>query len=764
MADIAVQWPLALAWNPADGVLQAISGDRLVAIDQPLKQPATRVIAEGLDQPRGLTIDPGGVTWVALRGKSQQVVGFDRTGKRVGTVGRAGGRPWVGAYDPAGMLKPAGIAADGSHRLWVIEEDMMPSRQSLWDLRTGELIREFFGGAKYAPMMAPNPDAPENVFIHNTRFVVDYDTGNVTPAATVYRKDYRPDTLLGTQYRYGFMGQTFQIATYEGRTFAYDGHGGIYAYSDTEFRPLLHIGQGFRGLPGIEPRTTGREMAKGVGAVWYDRDGDGRFSEGEVRLIPDTNLQPNILSFGGAFFPGARFIAGRRIFVPTGLDEHGIPRYPEPEDAPPILSGDGPMRGFRVWADVWPSLRDDWQSFYAIASRTGTYRSGDGKTEGIYKFTPDGTILWRYAPVAIGFGLTCNLSKTGALFGALRILGLLQMPPENGGEILGVMCYRGYSGFLTEDGLFIDHFGTDVGYGPPADYNTLFVECFNGYFVRNVRNGKVYLFTGVTDGRIVELSGWERIRRLEPVQVTVSAEQRERTLGALAAADNDSGAPAMLIAPSGEQWGTPTTLDFGNGQQASLSLRWNAEHVAARFQVQDPTPWRNDSPDWRYLFKGGDAIDIQLGVDRPNTTRRQTRAFPGDVRVIVAPRSGQPGFRAVALWKRVPEGLAAEPWTYRSPVAEETFERVTLLEHVDVQVTHDDGGYVAEVRIPWRELHVQPSTGQSWRGDLGILLSDQSGTRTVLRRHLFNKDTNIVDDIPAESRFNPAAWGQIRFE
>ncbi|MCC7519450.1 MAG: hypothetical protein IT578_09725, partial [Verrucomicrobiae bacterium] len=695
---LPVPEPRALAWNAKARALHGISGNHLVVIED----PRVRTLAADLDHPRGLAVDGDGVSWVALRGKSQQVVGFDAAGKRIGAVGKPGGRAWVGAYDPSGMLQPAGIALDGAGRLWVAEEDLMPSRQSLWNVKNGKLVREFFGGGKYSPMMAPDPTEPGNVFIHNTRFVVDYETGKVTPAATVYRKDHVTNALLGTEYRYAFMGQTFEIATYQGRKFAYDGHGGVYAYGDNQFKPLSHVGQAFRGLPGMTREKCRREIGPNASAVWRDKNGDGRFSDDEVRMIEGMSLLPNIAQFGGTFFPGAKFILGRKIFAPQRLDDHGAPVYPEPEDAPPILTGDGPMRDVKNWVDVLPSLRDDWRSFYAIASVGGGPTKGDGKTEGIYKFNQAGDILWRYAPVAVGFGLSKNLSKPGELFGALRIAGEIELPAENGGEIVGIGCYRGVFGFLTEDGLFVDQFGTDVGYGPNPDFNTLFIENFNGYFFRHAKNGKVYLFTGATDGRIIELSGWEKIRRLAPVKVEVTAEQHAAVVHALAAAKRGTEAMIQLtVAPRAKGWGAPAEMDLGNDRFAQVSLAYDAGHLYARFVVEDPTPWRNAAKDWRYDFKGGDSVDLQLGANRPAKQKAGHGFLPGDVRIWIAPDSNPDGFHAVALWKRVAEGMAKESFTYHSPVAQETFERVELLKDARVTVAKTAAGYTVEATIPW---------------------------------------------------------------
>jgi len=43
------------------------------------------------------------------------------------------------------MRNPAGIAVDTQNRLWVTEETMNPKRTSIWDVKTGQLIKELVG-------------------------------------------------------------------------------------------------------------------------------------------------------------------------------------------------------------------------------------------------------------------------------------------------------------------------------------------------------------------------------------------------------------------------------------------------------------------------------------------------------------------------------------------------------------------------------------------------------------------------------------------
>src|SRR5262249_50987805 len=160
--------------------------------------------------------------------------------------------------------------------------------------------------------------------------------------------------------------------TYQGRKFAYNAHGGVFAYGRDQFKPLLAI-------PG----------------------------------------SPNIAQFGGSFWPGAAFIQNSRIFRPTVLTKDGVPIYPDPQDAPAVLTRNGPMTAYANWNDVWPSLQSDWNEFYACASLPrGGALDGAGQ-DGIYRFARNGDIRWRYARTAIFYALKAPLAKTGDLFGAL---------------------------------------------------------------------------------------------------------------------------------------------------------------------------------------------------------------------------------------------------------------------------------------------------------------------------------------------------------
>ena len=80
-------------------------------------------------------------------GASFQVKAFAPDGHFLRAIGKEGGRPWVGAWDPHGMLVPRGIAVTHEGRLWVAEDDGSPKRISVWDAQSGALLKDYLGPA-----------------------------------------------------------------------------------------------------------------------------------------------------------------------------------------------------------------------------------------------------------------------------------------------------------------------------------------------------------------------------------------------------------------------------------------------------------------------------------------------------------------------------------------------------------------------------------------------------------------------------------------
>ncbi|MDQ3813421.1 MAG: hypothetical protein M3347_05665, partial [Armatimonadota bacterium] len=632
--------PLGLAYKAATKVLYAVSVDNVVAIDVANGGKISPFISTDLDHPQKIALDGAGNLYISTRGQQMQVRVFDSRGKFLRAVGKAGGRSAVGKFEPNGLYQPNGLSIDARGQLWVTETDATPKRISLWNANSGALVKDFYGSTAYAPMMAPDLDKPEEVYLHNTRFIVDYDTGKWRPDATMYRQGYLGGEMpQGAEAGYGFMGATFEVATINGRKYAYNGNGVLYALEGDRLKPVLHY-----GLQGWEfPRLKEGEHEWQSTRYWIDDNGDGIKDADEVHKIERTDLGNNIKQFGGTLWPGGVFIKGGKIFAPSGIGQNGVPQYPLPNAAPRILQQEGAMKTYSHWLDVWPSLQSNWKEFYAIASHPhpqGILSGGGG--DSIVRFNRNGDILWRYNRVAVNFGLKAPLAKIGDLYGALRIAGQVQMPQANGGEIVSIGCYRGYFGFLNEDGLFIDQVGYDNGRGPAPNFDVFFIENFSGYFFQHPRSKKVYLFCGDVDARILELQGWDKIRRFDAGKLQITPAQYQQVIAAGSAQGGGEGAKVLSVVSGTPQlngaagWDKTALAEIAldENRKAKVRLSYDQKNLYARFEVPDTSPWQNAEGDWRFAFKGGDAVDIQLGMAGGGGKRT---AQPGDVRVMLAP-------------------------------------------------------------------------------------------------------------------------------
>ena len=105
------------------------------------------LIASGLDDPRGVTLDPKDQIYISDGGASHQVKVFDQGGHLLRTD-RQARRAAAGPYDPLHMNNPQGMAIDPAGHLWVTENDFLPKRVSVWNA-DGTLWKAFYGPAKY---------------------------------------------------------------------------------------------------------------------------------------------------------------------------------------------------------------------------------------------------------------------------------------------------------------------------------------------------------------------------------------------------------------------------------------------------------------------------------------------------------------------------------------------------------------------------------------------------------------------------------------
>lgn len=112
--------------------------------------------------------------------------------------------------------------------------------------------------------------------------------------------------------------------------------------------------------------------------------------------------------------------------------------------------------------------------------------------------------------------------------------------------------------------------------------------------------------------------------------------------------------------------------------------------------------------------------------------------------------------------KRYKVAGVEKPERFWSPTGEVLVDKIEVLNSLNIETTTDKDGYVLSATIPWKVLagaEYSPPVGAALRGDVGVLFSDPDGATTVERIYAFNKNTNVVADVPSEIRLHPDAWG-----
>jgi hypothetical protein len=265
--ELALPSPQGLAVD-GKGTLYAVSSSAVGRVD--LKTGAFTPLAKDLDTPRMLACDVAGNVYVSLMGKTVQVWKIEPKGKVLQKFGKAGGRPALGGFDPAGMLNPYAIAVDRNNRVWVCENDREPKRYSVWN-PDGTLWKEFFGSLPYSTAGYFDPKDPEYFHAMSVRYVVDCDKGTWRPDATILRERTEEGVKLP------------QVDVHTG--------GWIYVVKGRKF---LVVPEMYRRAIGVYeevkdawvPRlafSVADRKTKSPARLWIDANNDGKVQETEAR-------------------------------------------------------------------------------------------------------------------------------------------------------------------------------------------------------------------------------------------------------------------------------------------------------------------------------------------------------------------------------------------------------------------------------------------------------------------------------------------------
>lgn len=767
LKEWSVARPVGIA-AAADGTIYATSARSIVKL---LPDGGVASVVQGvLSNPWGLTVGKDGLLYASDCGDAMQVKVFDTTGKLVRTIGKKGGRAWLGKYDESAMLEPAGLAFDRDNKLWVAEYDLSPPRISTWDAN-GMFRKEFLGPGTYAVQASVDAQRPNLVCVHNVWFDVNYQTGAAKPVGT-FQRAVRGPQIRPDRHQYQFVhvrGQTYAVSQ--------DNSGAVVflVKDDKDGVPVAEPvaawgGLGLMGANDLWPEdfpAAIRSQARAeidakqwyrTAYQWHDLNGDRLIQDNEWTFTPveQTKCKSSL-----GFYWGSP-VDDRMTFWLAGGDR---------QITLPVKEWKGVVPIFASFAEIEPSFSFGKKgSGMTIPDGDSLYSSAAGVfAGGVFGYAAEkrrlnGDVIWAYKRATVG------LNSPLPAEGDMPCIGLRTMTktPE-GSTFLFFNAYFGQYFLLDGDGLFVGVLCKDTRTGPKCDSNTILKENFNGTFFRNKENGKYYAIGGDIDARIWEVTGIDTLRKVT-VSLSIRPEDAERSaVAAREAKGNDSSgqtslrigkAPAGFKPESLSAWDMTkaVTWDAGLGRTAKVALAHDATNLYAVYQVADQSPMVNAGKDWTSLFQYGDTCEIMLGAD-PGADPKRSRPAPGDMRILFGVMEGRPIAGMCEAVARPGEQKA--PRAYVSLTGAENFERVVPLTSAVVKVTRTADGYTLSATVPLKDIGFAPTAGLETKGDVGVLFSDDGGTHTAVRTYYFNHNTGITGDLPSEARLQPADWGTV---
>jgi hypothetical protein len=698
------------------------------------------LIGTGLDTPTGIAVSTNGTIYVANAGKSQSVAVFDASGKYLRTIGKPGGRLAVGKYDRKGLYAPGGIALDEQNRLWVAETEDAPKRISVWDTVSGKNTAEYFGGSSYFGYGYIDPAKPGEMLAHNVLWAIDWKTLKGTPTTTIWRK-LTPD-MIEAPNPDGYQGLARIFTAADGRQYLW-GNGQaksiLYRRDGDLFKPFVAViniygsplygGQGVPLLDDLKAYPHGQYF-------WQDQNDDQRVQAEEVKRVPGSTTGLGWVDADLTLW----FREGRRL-APAGKGAKGCPTYDLAKLETTPLSGKMPPYGY-CWRDP----------------AGGTYSSSGN----LVKWSPTGEALWSYSSITDWRGaLGLPMTGPGRLWGMTGPMG-------TAGDYFAMMTYFGPNHIFTRDGIYVAAVLKDGRYGGRGSDEGQ-PEGQGGQFVKLRPDPKgpdrYFVIHGGQDSRVWEVYGLNSVEpltggtyELSAADATLAATKFNEYKALLARSHKLTIVRGRTALDGAE----PVSKALDGARRFEARAAYDATNLYVRFDVTAPNELVNAESDPKLLFKGGNCLDIQLTTDPQADAQRKTPA-PGDVRVLITRQAGKP--YAVIYRPRV-AGYTGERIVLKSPTGQEPFDAITVLDAVALDYAKTAEGFRATATVPLAVLGWKPQSGQTVKMDVGYLFGNAPGTQSAARAYWMNNgfSANVVNDIPNESRLEPAEWGTATVE
>ena len=739
------------------GDLLVISAGTVVRVARGAGTPDARpptpepLIASHLDGPQGIAVGADGRVYVSNRGALQHVSVFDAEGGYLHSIGKAGGRPAIGAYDATGMYTPEGIAVDANNRLWVAEASDSPKRISVWDAADGAHVKEFFGSSGYFGYGFIDPARPEEIYAHNVLWDIDWEAYTTTPKSTIWR---RTDPDMAPDPRPEGYGGNFRMLTADnGRQYGWGGtdrnHNAIlYLREGDIFRPVAGFinpwNISFPGLAAWRAELVAQWDADNIRSdlrptamFWQDANGDGKVQPEELTVLGRGQTRLNFAWVDAAL--NIRLTNGF-VLEPERIEDDGRPVY--------------------VFADARATGLGGSRDYLAQTEDGGIITLATVAGPSLVKRSAEGEMLWYYSDLIRWHdALGLPIGGPGRLWGLTGNMGIA-------GNYFAHMTYFGPNHIFTLDGGYVGAVLEDGRLGGRGAYEGQ-PEGQGGQFVKLEIDGqeRYFVIHGGQDSRVWEVLGLDTVQPLAGGDYEHTDEASATAAQAIEAWRAAMAGQRQLTIVHGRaalDAASPVGKAVDGGRAFEVRAAYDAENLYLRYDVTSAVRLVNATPEEQIVFRGGNLLDLQIATD-PDADPARTTPAAGDIRLLVTRRDGAP---FAMLYRPKVAGFEGEPIVLHSPTGTESFDRIERVENVGLDYAETEEGYTAVVTVPLALIGWKPAPGGSVRMDVGVIFGNAAGTRTAIRAYWRNNSfsANVVDDIPHESRLEPAEWGEALVE
>ncbi|WP_460971363.1 hypothetical protein [Spirosoma migulaei] len=777
------------------GALFVLSGKTVVkfpSIVSSLKNNKYTVVnSNDLDDPVAITVDDSGNMYVSDAGNTHQVIVLGPTGKYIRSIGKKG-KPKSGKYDPMHMNNPAGITIDSRNQLWVAENDFLPKRVSVWNVK-GELIKAFYGPVKYGGGGTLDyRDSTKFYYAENNKgvmeFSLDWRKKKYTLENVLAREEENslelPNRTAYPETPIYYNGKTYFINCYNSNPTSGSKVGMLFVQDGVILKAAAAVGRAkdwaLFTSTSYKAKVPAQSNSKKTEVlfVWSDKNKDGRPQPDEVEFKESTGTIGGVTILSDLSFCVTRIDGNAVQFKPVSNSKTEVPTYAIDKFlvlakgvAPPgSTGGDQVLVGQKGDIVITQGIEPFHQ--YSISGLK------NGKPTWSYPNLWPGLHASHHGPIPF---------FPGEIVGTTRLLGRsVTLNDKNKTDVWAINSNHGMIYLFTMDGLFITTLFKPIRVGENWNIEqenkldlkkiTLGEENF-WPSITQLQNGNVYMVDGAR-GSILRIDGLSSVSYLPGINISVSKEELARgknyqdsiqIAGAKANADTlivPIKSQKLVIDGKLDDWdkvswvriNLPKNTEPQVSNEKSYAMATTAVYKDRLFfalKSVSPQILKNSGETPLALFKTGGAIDIMLGT-LPKANPQRILPDVGDIRILLALVKNK---IEVLIYRQI-DNNTKKQIPFSSPqrtVLFDNIENITSL--VDI-ISNDDG--TIEFSIPINLTKLKPRDGMVIKGDLGVLQGD--GFETTARSYWHNKSSALISDLPSEAELTPNKWGFLKFK